>query len=246
MMEFLWLMAGAHVPPVYYLHPQTSERGPMIDWNDIHDVLLDMDGTLLDLHFDNHFWQEVVPRRYARGRGLDVVTAKNILGPIFRRSEGTLNWYCLDYWTRELSLDIAALKQEAAHLIAVHPHAIDFLDALRAAGKRTVLVTNAHPKSLALKLERTRLGDHLDAIVSAHDIGHPKEEAAFWEELRCQQGFVTEHALLIDDNLAILRAARRYGIKYLLAVHRPDTRCPPRETGEFTALRDFRDILPGL
>jgi phosphoglycolate phosphatase-like HAD superfamily hydrolase len=150
----------------------------MIDWRQIQDVLLDMDGTLLDLHFDNHFWQEVVPLRYAQGRGLDVVTAKAVLNPIFRRSEGSLNWYCLDYWTRELKIDIATLKKEATHLIAIHPHVIEFLDALRAAGKRTALVTNAHPKSLALKLEHTRLGDHLDTIVSAHDIGHPKEQIA--------------------------------------------------------------------
>jgi len=216
----------------------------MIDWNDIHDVLLDMDGTLLDLHFDNHFWQEVLPRQYARGRGLDVVTAKTVLDPIFRRREGSLNWYCLDYWTRELNIDIATLKQEAAHLIAIHPHVVEFLDALRAAGKRSVLVTNAHPKSLALKLEHTRLGDHLDAIISAHDIGHAKEETAFWEGLRRKRSFIAAHTLLIDDNLAVLRAARHYGIKHLLAVHQPDTRRPPRDTDEFTALRDFRDILP--
>jgi putative hydrolase of the HAD superfamily len=216
----------------------------MIDWDDVQDVLLDMDGTLLDLHFDNHFWQEVVPQRYAHGRGLDIVTAKAVLNPIFRRSEGTLHWYCLDHWTRELNIDIATLKQEAAHLIALHPYVLEFLDAVRAAGKRAVLVTNAHPKSLALKLEHTRLDDHLDAIVSAHEIGLPKEEPAFWRHLSRRHDFAAAHTLLIDDNLAVLRSARHYGIKYLLAVHRPDTRRPPRDTGEYAALRDFRDILP--
>jgi len=217
----------------------------VIDWNKIQYVLLDMDGTLLDLHFDNHFWQELVPRRYAADRGLDVVTTKRLLAPVFRRNEGTLNWYCLDFWTRELNIDIAILKQDIAHLIAVHPHVIEFLDALRAAAKRSVLVTNAHPRSLALKLERTRLGTHLDAIVSAHDIGHPKEEPAFWRQLQHHQPFVAESTLLIDDNLHVLRAARDFGIRHLLAVHQPDTRRPPRETAEFAALRDFSDILPG-
>ncbi len=216
----------------------------MIDWRQIQDILLDMDGTLLDLHYDNHFWQEIVPLRYSQSRGLDVVTAKAVLNPLFRRREGSLDWYCLDYWSRELKIDIAKLKEEAAHLIAIHPHVIEFLDALRAAGRRTALVTNAHPKSLALKLERTRLGDHLDAIVSAHDIGHPKEAAAFWEHLHRRRPFAAERTLLIDDNLAVLRAARHYGIKHLLAVRRPDTRRPPRETGEFSGLRDFRDLLP--
>jgi HAD superfamily hydrolase (TIGR01509 family) len=204
-----------------------------------------MDGTLLDLHFDNHFWQEVIPRRYAADRGLDVVTAKQVLTPIFRRNEGTLNWYCLDFWTRELNIDIALLKQDVAHLIAVHPNVMAFLTALRSAGKHSILVTNAHPKSLALKLEHTRLGTHLDAIISAHDIGHPKEEPAFWGQLQRRQAFAAESTLLIDDNLAVLRAARQFGIRHLLAVHQPDTRRPPRETAEFTALRDFRDILPG-
>ena len=217
----------------------------MIDWDNIQYVLLDMDGTLLDLHFDNHFWQEVIPQRYAADRGLDVVTARRLLTPIFRRNEGSLNWYCLDFWTRELNIDIAVLKRDVAHLIAVRPHVIAFLDALRAAAKRSILVTNAHPKSLALKLERTRLGTHLDAIVSAHEIGHPKEEPAFWDRLQQRQPFVAENSLLIDDNLAVLRAARHYGIRHLLAVHRPDTRRPPRDTAEFAALHDFSDILPG-
>jgi HAD superfamily hydrolase (TIGR01509 family) len=204
-----------------------------------------MDGTLLDLHFDNHFWQELIPRRYAADRGLDVVTAKQVLAPVFQRNEGTLNWYCLDFWARELNIDITLLKQEVAHLIAVHPHVIEFLAALRATAKRSILVTNAHPKSLALKLERTRLGEYLDAIVSAHDIGHPKEEPAFWLQLQRHQPFPAESSLLIDDNLSVLRAAHRYGIRHLLAVHRPDSRRAPRDTAEFAALRDFRDILPG-
>ena len=37
----------------------------MIDWSCIDTVLLDMDGTLLDLHFDNFFWSEHLPRTYA-------------------------------------------------------------------------------------------------------------------------------------------------------------------------------------
>jgi len=216
----------------------------MIDWQRIHWVLLDMDGTLLDLHYDNHFWQEIVPRRYAEARGLDVVTAKAVLAPIFRRSQGTLDWYCLDYWSRELKLDIALLKEEIAHLIAVQPHVMDFLEALRRTGRRSVLVTNAHPRSLALKLERTRLGDRLDSIVSAHEIGYAKEQAAFWAALRRREAFEPEATLLVDDNLAVLRAARGYGIAQLLAVQRPDTRGAPRETGEFAAVGTFLDLLP--
>lgn len=218
----------------------------MIDWRQIDSVLLDMDGTLLDLHYDNQFWQELIPRRYALSRGLDVNTAKAVLKPIFKRTEGTLNWYCIDYWSRELGLDIPLLKREVAHLIAVHPHVLDFLRALRAADKRVLLVTNAHHHSLALKLEYTRLGDYLDVIVSAHDIGYPKEDPLFWRHLAERHPYDPDRSLLIDDNLNVLRSARRYGIAHLLAIGQPDSRRPCGDTGEFAALRDFRTITPAL
>lgn len=218
----------------------------MMDWRQIDSVLLDMDGTLLDLHYDNQFWQELIPRRYALSRGLDVNTAKAVLKPIFKRTEGTLNWYCIDHWSRELGLDIPLLKREVAHLIAVHPHVLDFLRALRTAGKRALLVTNAHHQSLTLKLEYTRLGDYLDAIVSAHDIGYPKEDPLFWRHLAERHPYDPDRSLLIDDNLNVLRSARRYGIAHLLAIGQPDSRRPCGDTGEFAALRDFRTITPAL
>ena len=216
----------------------------MIDWRDIRSVFLDMDGTLLDLHFDNHFWREHVPLRYAERHALPLETAKAELYARFRHMEGTLEWYCVDYWSRELGLDIAALKKELDHLIAVHDHAVDFLDAVRRAGKRVVLVTNAHNKSLALKLERTRLGGHFDALFCAHDFGLPKERAGFWEQLQGRERFDPARTLLVDDSLPVLKAARDYGIAHLLCVRRPDTRAPAREVDEFPAIHSFREIMP--
>ena len=72
----------------------------MFDWEDIDTVLLDMDGTLLDLHFDNHFWLEYVPQRYAEQHGISLDAAKQELMQRYRQVEGTLDWYCVDYWSR--------------------------------------------------------------------------------------------------------------------------------------------------
>jgi putative hydrolase of the HAD superfamily len=217
----------------------------MIDWNQIDTILLDMDGTLLDLHFDNYFWLEHVPRRYAESRGCPLSQAREELGERYRSVEGTLEWYCVDHWSRELGLDIALLKAEVDHLIAVHPHVVDFLDAARTLGKRIVLVTNAHQKALALKMERTRLRGHFDAVICAHDLGLPKEHRAFWDRLQRIEPFDKARTLFVDDSLSVLESARDYGIGFLLRVLKPDTRGPSREAEGFMAIDDFSAILPG-
>jgi HAD superfamily hydrolase (TIGR01509 family) len=216
----------------------------MLPWRQIDMVLLDMDGTLLDLRFDNHFWLEYMPRRYGERHGLDLASATAELLARYRRVEGTLAWYCLDYWTQELGMDVVLLKREVEHLIAVQPHALEFLAAVRAAGRRVVLVTNAHPDSLSLKMEKTQLAGHFDAIVCAHELGLVKEQAEFWPRLRQREPFGPATTLLVDDNLAILRTARDYGIAHLVSVLRPDSAHPPRAPGEFPAIHDFSELLP--
>jgi putative hydrolase of the HAD superfamily len=218
----------------------------MVDWSRIDIVLLDMDGTLLDLHFDNHFWLEYVPDRYAEARGLTPEAAKAELLPRYRDIEGTLNWYCVDHWSRELGLDIALLKQEVEHLIQIHPHVPEFLEALATAGKQRVLVTNAHQKALALKMEKTRLAGQFDRIICAHDIGCPKEDARFWPRVHAIMPFDRERALFVDDSLRVLRTARDYGMGQLVAILAPDSRQPPRSVSEFPAVCDFSSLLPEL
>ena len=217
----------------------------MLDWSQIDTVLLDMDGTLLDLNFDNHFWQEFVPQRFALLHGLSVPQAKRQLQPRFKAMEGRLEWYCLDYWSKELALDIAGLKQEVAGLIAVHPHVIEFLDAVRASGRRMLLVTNAHRDSLALKMEKTCLQAFFDAIISSHDFGLAKEQQGFWQQLQDAHVFEKHRTLLVDDSITVLRSAQAFGIAHLVSISQPDSRAPKREITEFPAIEDFRALMPG-
>lgn len=216
----------------------------MIDWGRVETLLLDMDGTLLDLRYDNHFWLEHVPRRYGEARGIPLEESRRELRERYRKAEGTLAWYCVDYWSGELGLDIPLLKEEVDHLIAVHPHVTAFLEAVRARGTHTLLVTNAHGKSIDLKLRRTRLGGHFDAVVCSHDLGLPKEDPAFWGRMRAAHPYDPSRALLVDDSLPVLRSARAGGIAHLLAVRKPDSTLPEKETAEFEAIRDFREIMP--
>jgi GMP/IMP 5'-nucleotidase len=216
----------------------------MIDWHEIDTVFLDMDGTLLDLRFDNHFWLEHVPLRYAERMGLSLEQARDELLARYRSVAGTLEWYCVDRWSRKLGLDIALLKEEVDHLIAVHPHVTDFLEAMQRLGKRRVLVSNAHQKSIALKMERTPLAGHLDRIICAHDLGLAKEHPEFWNRLHAVEPFDPERTLLVDDSPEVLESARGYGFRWLLAVLRPDSAQAPREAGGFASIHDFSAVMP--
>ncbi len=214
-----------------------------IDWQRIHSVFLDMDGTLLDLHFDNHFWREHLPVAYAHRHQLPLHEAKTQLYQQFLETRGSLAWYCVDYWTQQLNIDIMALKAEVAHLIALKPHVLEFLTALRQGGKRVVLVTNAHRKSLELKMQHVPLTAYFDQLISSHDLGLPKEEQNFWQQLQQVEPFDPATTLLIDDNLDVLHAAKNYGIAHLLAIFQPDSRADRKEVLEFAALESFAEIV---
>ncbi|MFV2060787.1 MAG: GMP/IMP nucleotidase [Gammaproteobacteria bacterium] len=215
----------------------------MINWNNITTVFLDMDGTLLDLNFDNYFWRHHVPKHYAELHNIDITTATEILTPKFHELEGTMNWYCVDHWTESLGLDIELLKTEINHLIAIHPYVIDFLKMLQAKNIKRVLVTNAHQKSLNLKMNHTALNHHLDEIICAHDFNIPKEHDDFWGKLQAKFPFDQSSSLFIDDSIPVLRSAQRYGIKHLLAIYKPDSQQEIKDVEDFDAIHSFKDIM---
>jgi len=207
-------------------------------------VLLDLDGTLLDLNYDSQFWHELVPATWGAPRGLDAAAARAELMPRFRAREGTLDWYCIDYWSRELGLDIAELKRAHTELIGWLPGAREFVRAMRRLGKRTVLATNSHPVTLAIKDTRTQVLAEFDASYSSHVFGTPKETAQFWTALRTAERFDPARSLFIDDSLPVLRAARTAGIANVIAVRKPDSTRAAREHDEFPAVNAVADLIP--
>ncbi len=216
----------------------------MLAWPDIDTVLLDMDGTLIDLRFDNVLWNQRLPARVAAAHGIDLDAARERLYAHMRDTPPTLDFYCIEYWSAYTGLDIAALHEELVGLVAYRGGAEAFIDAVRASGRRAVLVTNAHPKSLAVKDHQLRLTARLDAEFSAHDFGCPKEDVAFWPAFAKREAYQPERTLLIDDNVAVLRTAAASGIRHLLCVTQPDSGRPPRGGLPFPAFNHFAEIMP--
>jgi len=216
----------------------------IVDWGRVDRVLLDMDGTVLDLAFDTHFWSELVPERYAQAQGIAVEQARQRLEPHFTGLQGRLEWYCLDHWSRLTGLDLAQLKSEARGRIAVLPGSEVFLDAVRASGRSLWLVTNAHRDSWQLKMAQTGLAGHFDRILCAHDFGAPKEDPRFWPALRARHAFEPRRALFADDSLPVLRAARDYSFGAVVAIRHPDSSQPKRVIEEFAAVDRLEQLLP--
>ncbi len=215
-----------------------------LDWSAIDTVLLDMDGTLLDLRFDTWFWEEHIPHLYGSARGLGAVEARELLRPRFRAVMGTIEWYCVDYWSRELDLDVIAIKRAAAReRVGYLPGAESFLSRLRASGKRRVLVTNAHPRTLAVKDEQVGVRAHFDACYSTRTFDAPKEAAQFWPRLLAAERFTPARTLFVDDSLPVLDAARVFGIGCLRAIRRPDSGRPAQDTGAHVGIDGVADLL---
>jgi len=215
----------------------------VVDWDAIDTVLVDMDGTLLDLAFDNFFWRELVPRRYAERNGMSVQAAEQALAPRFAAKVGTLDWYCLDHWTRDLGMDLKALKREHREHIRFLPGAQAFLAATRARGKSVSIVTNAHRDTFAVKAEHTGLDKLVDRVVCSHDFAAPKESAAFWLALERHAPFDGARTLLIEDSLAVLVAARAHGVRHTIAIRRPDSREPPRTIADFVGVDGVFELV---
>ena len=215
----------------------------LIPLKDVRYVLLDMDGTLLDKYFDDYFWEHLLPEKYAEKKNISFGKAKETLLSKYKMHEGTLNWTDIDFWSREVDIDIPALKEQIRHLIEVHPHVEDFLRMLRRHRKKVFLVTNAHYKVLDIKLKKTELGKYFDAAVTSFEMGYPKEMLAFWEKAQKKLGFNEETTLFIDDTEAVLKTAKEYGIRYILYKAYASSKSDKGTSRHFLAIDDFRQLM---
>mgnify|MGYP001816981247 FL=1 len=65
--------------------PQTALR-------ECETLMLDMDGTILDLAFDNYVWTDLVPRRSATANNMTFEAARKELFARYRAIQGDLEW----------------------------------------------------------------------------------------------------------------------------------------------------------
>lgn len=221
----------------------TRHHSPAFSWNAIDRVFLDLDGTLLDKYFDDFFWEEYVPKVYSQKNNVDPKACRELLLSTYKRVESTLQWTDLNYWSEQLGLDIAALKDEITHLINIHPYVTEFLEHLKDKGKEIYLVTNAHPKALEVKLGKIQIADAFSRIICSQDVGLAKEQIEFWDNLQTIQRFHKERTLFVDDTERVLDSARAYGLKHLIHIAKPSSKLPPAFSSHYPSIESFQDLL---
>jgi putative hydrolase of the HAD superfamily len=214
-----------------------------LDWTHVDDVLLDMDGTLLDRDFDNFFFEEELPRRYAALHRMDEAAAREELFALYRSVEGELAWTDLHYWTRTTGLDVVAMTQELSGRIGYLPGAEAFLKALRGRRKRVTVLTNAHAEGVAIKCRRTGIDKQVDRIVNAFEVGCLKMRAEYWPACRILVGFDPGRSLYIDDDEACLASARAFGIRHIYHSAKSSTKLPPHPASCFTPVEDLLELI---
>jgi len=213
------------------------------DWHQVDDVLLDMDGTLLDRHFDNFFFEEELPRRYATKYGLDAAEAREKLFALYRSVEGELNWTDLHYWTRTLNIDVIAMTKEFDYMIGFLPHADEFLRHLHAKGKRMHLVTNAHMAGVAIKVEKTGLDRYVHRILDAFEVGYLKMRPEYWPICQRLLGFDPKRTLYLDDDESCLDAAQQYGIGHIYHSAKSSTQLPAQRSKRYYSIESLAAFL---
>ena len=218
----------------------TFGRHFLIDWSDFDTLLLDMDGTLLDLEFDDHFFMQYMPVR------LDGSGVETRFHTLMESTRGTIQWYCTDNWREHLGFSLIDEMQRFRHQVRWRPGVTDFLRLAKKAGKKLIIATNAHPDVFRLKAEVLEIERFVDVVVSSHDYAEPKEAAAFWTALSDQHNLALQRCAFFDDSEAVLASAIRNQVGCVVGVDKPNSARPPRTLNGHLQIRDFSDLIPGL
>jgi len=206
-------------------------------------VLLDMDGTLLDLHYDSHFWLEFIPKQYAVVHGQEAKQAKSHVYAQYEKVYGTLPFYCYDHWCNTLGLDIHQLQHQHKYKIQWREDSLWFLKQLKKMNKKIIILTNAHPSGIALKDKQTELLSYVDLTISSHDIGQAKESECFWNAVKKTLKSDFSRAIFIDDSEKILHSAKSAGVDYVIGINKPDSEKPAQLMQNFSTICRFEEFF---
>jgi len=172
-------------------------------------ALFDLDGVLIDSEtLYTQFWKRVGERHHLPSPTF----AYDIKGT-------TLNDILTTHFPDpKVRADVDRLLHDFENEIVypVFPGALEFVDALRAAGLKTVIVTSSDSKKMGfLFRQHPDFPTHFDAIVTACDVTHSKPHPEPYLVGASKAGVKPSECLVFEDSYQGLESGRRAGCKVI-------------------------------
>ena len=206
-------------------------------------LMMDMDGTILDLAYDSHIWLKLIPNIYAEKMNISIDDASSILQKKVLKMENSLKWYCIDHWSELLYIDILRVHELEKDEIRYLPGAESFLKKVSKSEIRAILVTNSHRDTLNLKIKETGLDKYFNDIYISHDFDAQKENQLFWKRFQSVENFVKNKTIFVDDNVNVLKSAEKFGLGSLIQILYPDTSSAEIKKSKFKGIRNLTQLL---
>ncbi len=200
-----------------------------------------MDGVILDQAFDNQYWQISIPEAVSKKNKITLAEAQKI---VFQKSKelfGTLDWYRLEYWENFLGIDLIEIAIKNKEYIQFIYKAEQTLRYLNRSGYELFLLTNCDARLLKIKDSKLDFLKYFKSYISSVDIGIVKEDIRFWKEVLNILDIDKERAIFLDDNLEVIKASKKSGIKNSLYVLYPsnDKNILNKEVSGFKSIKSL-------
>jgi putative hydrolase of the HAD superfamily len=210
---------------------------------DIDCMLVDMDGVILDNTYDNNFWQNQIPGVISKNKNISFEDAKRLAVQIFNYKKNTKDWYDVDYWSNMLNVDIEAEKRSSISFdrIQLYEGVTETLNKLKD-NFRLILITNAHRKTLNIKLEKYDLSPYFEIMICAHELHYVKENIQLWYMLKSRFKLDYTKTLLIEDTINNIKVGLSAGISQ--AVYLGDEIY--EDSKKILKLSSINDIFPAF
>ena len=206
-------------------------------------MLVDMDGVILDNTYDNNFWQNQIPGVISKNKNISFEDAKRLAVQIFNYKKNTKDWYDVDYWSNMLNVDIEAEKRSSISFdrIQLYEGVTKTLNKLKD-NFRLILITNAHRKTLNIKLEKYDLNPYFENMICAHELHYVKENIQLWYMLKSRFKLDYTKTLLIEDTINNIKVGLSAGISQ--AVYLGDESY--EDSKKILKLSSINDIFPAF
>ena len=211
----------------------------MVKLNSTTAILSDLDGVILDQHYDRKFWQSWLPEHVANQTNQSIEKIQIEIQLKIDGQKGTLNWYDLNYWDDLLDVDCMEIIKEQEEKPSFLEGSLEALQELSTLKNPKHILTNGDPRLQEYKAEARNFLQFFDSIFYSMHAGYPKEKKEFWTLARHNLNLDFEDSIFIDDDFKVVTIAVKAGVKRVIWITPGKNRILQNGIETFSSLADL-------